>query len=117
MNFLKGFVYALKGIRVAWIENINLRVQSATFVGVVALGIYVHLASWEWCVILFASGMVVSFELINSSIEELTNIVQPEYDLRAGKVKDMAAGAVLTSAIVALVVGLLIFGSHLVARI
>jgi diacylglycerol kinase len=54
-------------------------------------------------------GLVISLEMINSAIENLVDLVSPEYNKLAGKAKDIAAGAVLVAAICAAIVGLIIF--------
>ena len=54
-------------------------------------------------------GLVISLEMVNTAIEIVVDMVSPEYNLKAGHVKDIAAGAVLINAIVAFIVGLLIF--------
>ena len=63
----------------------------------------------ELAIILIMIAMVLSAEIFNSAIENLVNFVSPEYHPLAGKIKDLAAGAVLVIAMVSVVVGLLIF--------
>ena len=63
----------------------------------------------EWCIILLVIGMVLAAELMNSAIEMLTDLASPAYSKKAGRLKDMAAGAVLITAITAVIVGLIIF--------
>ena len=62
---------------------------------------------WIACIILF--GLVISLELINTAIETTVDIAMPEKNEKAKLAKDVAAGAVLMSAIMAIVVGLIIF--------
>jgi diacylglycerol kinase (ATP) len=57
--------------------------------------------------------MVLAVEVLNTAIERLVDIVSPEHNAAAGRVKDIAAGATLVAAICAAVVGILIFGPHL----
>ena len=73
------------------------------------LGLLLDIASAELAIILIMIAMVLSAEIFNSAIENLVNFVSPEYHPLAGKIKDLAAGAVLVIAIVSVVVGLLIF--------
>ena len=54
-------------------------------------------------------ALVISMELINTAIENMADFISPEHDRRIGKIKDLAAAAVLFSALMALVVGLIIF--------
>ncbi len=64
----------------------------------------------EYIALISLSAIVLCAEALNSAIERLCDVVQPELDERIRDIKDIAAGAVLISAIGALVAGLLIFG-------
>lgn len=64
-------------------------------------------------IILLCIGMVMSLEIINTSIEHLVNIVNPDFNEKAGKVKDLAAAAVLVASMIAAITGLLVFLPHL----
>lgn len=63
----------------------------------------------EWIAVIFAIGMVLAAEAVNSSIEALADLVSPDYNEAIKRTKDLAAGAVLILAIAAAIVGLLIF--------
>jgi diacylglycerol kinase len=60
-------------------------------------------------------GGVITAELFNTAIEKLVDLVSPDYNRQAGFIKDVAAGAVLVSAIIAALVGLFIFIPKLIA--
>jgi diacylglycerol kinase len=47
--------------------------------------------------------------MINSAIERIVNIISPQINPQAGQIKDIAAGAVLVSAIISAIIGLIIF--------
>lgn len=76
---------------------------------VIALGIIFRLKLREWLWISLAIGIVFTAELFNSAIEQLVDIVSPQYQEKAGKIKDLAAGAVLITALAAVIIGLVIF--------
>jgi diacylglycerol kinase len=59
--------------------------------------------------------MVWTAEIFNSAFERLVDMVSPDFNPKAGIIKDMAAGAVLVSAIVAVIVGVLIFWKYVEA--
>lgn len=63
----------------------------------------------EWLIILLFFGLVIGLEALNTSIEKLADVVQPNSDKRIRIVKDLSAGAVLFSAICAMIAGTLIF--------
>lgn len=111
MKFIRGFGYAINGIFTAVKEQLNLKVHLLAMVCVIAAGLFFKLNTTEWAVVLLTFGLVLVAEMVNTAIEYLVDFVSPEHHLQAGKVKDVAAGAVLISAIIAGVVGLLIFGN------
>jgi len=111
-KFLRGFVYAGQGIRVSIFEQRNLRVQGIIALTTVGAGFYFDITSVEWCLILLTIGLVMGLEMINSAVEGLVDIVSPDYRPLAGKVKDIAAGAVLFAAILAVIIGVLIFRKY-----
>jgi diacylglycerol kinase len=113
-NFLRSFVYATRGIIVAFASERNLKIQVAIAALVVAAAFYFNVTTIEWCILLMSSGIVISLELINSSIENLVDLVTREQLPLAAKIKDISAGAVLVFSIVALVAGILIFGPYIV---
>ena len=103
-----------RGLRDAWGSQINLRIHAYAAVGVIALGLGVGLAVMEWLWVSFAIGLVFFAELMNTAIEETINLaVGLRPDPLARKVKDIAAGCVLVSACIAVVIGMLTFIPHL----
>jgi len=106
---MKGFKYAISGLKEALITQVNFRFHIIATLIVVCAGLVMELSEMEWVMIIFCIGFVIVAELINTSIEYLVNLVSPEQNLLAGKVKDLAAGAVLIAAITAFVIGTIIF--------
>jgi diacylglycerol kinase (ATP) len=64
-----------------------------------------------------AIALVWVAEAFNSALEALADAVHPNRDPRVGRSKDLAAGAVLVAAIASAVIGALVFGPRLVARL
>ena len=93
----------------------NGQFHLAATIVVVSCGFYCRISSGEWLAVIICVSTVTALEAINTAIEYLTNLVSPDYHPLAGKVKDMAAGAVLISAIGAAVVGGIIFIPRLAA--
>lgn len=108
-KFIKGFEFAFKGLRYAFLTQINFRFHTAAAFLAIVLGIYYKIDRSEWLWIGTAILLVLVIELLNTSIEVLVNLVSPEYNPQAGIIKDIAAAAVLVTAIFALGVGLAIF--------
>lgn len=113
MKLIKSIGYAFNGLRVAIKEQMNLRIHFSVALGVIAAGLYFQITATEWILSLMMVGVVISLELVNSSIENLTDLVTKEQNPLAGKVKDIAASAVLFASIIALIVGFIIFAKYI----
>lgn len=105
----KSFVYAWKGISYSILTQHNFLIHIGFTITAILLGFLLKISEIEWIVIIIVIGMVMSLEILNTAIEELVNLVSPERNKTAGIVKDLAAGAVLISAIAAFIVGAIIF--------
>lgn len=106
---VKSFGYAFRGIYFMLRSQHNFWIQITLGTLAVVMGIAFEISRGEWMILALTIGMVLSAETFNSAIESLTDMVQPEQDPRAGWVKDLAAGAVLITALAAVAVGLFIF--------
>jgi diacylglycerol kinase (ATP) len=111
-RFLRSFVYAFRGIAVAMRQR-NLRIQTSIALVVVAGGFYFDISRLEWLFVIVCIALVMGLEMMNSAVEALVDLVSPEYKRLAGKVKDIAAGAVLLAAVIAAIVGLVVFVPYL----
>ncbi len=105
----QSFKNALNGIYQAVLSEKNMRIHVGATVLVVLGGILLSLDTIRWVLLTIAIGFVLVSELINTSLEKLTDMVTSEYSETAGKVKDIAAAAVLVSAVLSVIVGLLVF--------
>ncbi|MFT5601578.1 MAG: diacylglycerol kinase [Flavobacteriales bacterium] len=106
---LKSFGHAFNGLKTAFKGEHNLRIHLVAAILVVILGLYFKIEIVEWLILTLTIGFVIAMELLNSSIENLADYACKEQHPMIKKVKDIAAGAVLVSAISALIVGLLVF--------
>src|SRR5690348_15968869 len=97
MKIIKSLGYAYRGLITAINDQINLRIHLGVAVLVIIAGSYFRMTSTEWALILIAIGVVISCELVNTSIENLVDLVTLEKKPLAGKVKDIAAAAVMVS--------------------
>lgn len=110
---IKSFGYAFKGIASFLKKEHNAWIHCTAIVVVTMAGIHFGITSTEWCVVLLCFGMVLAAEAFNTAIERLVNLVSPDFHPIAGDVKDVAAGAVLICAIVAALIGGIIFLPYL----
>ena len=113
-NFFRSFVYAMKGISVSFGKERNLKIQLGVAILAVGAGFYCNITDSEWVAVILIIGLVLSLEMINTAIENLVNLVTLEQNPLAGKIKDIAAGAVLLASIVAVVIGIIIFRKYLI---
>lgn len=111
---IKSFSYALAGLKVLFKEEHNARIHAVASLLVVAAGILFHITAGEWIAVVLCIGMVVSAEIVNSSIERCADFVKQERDDRKRDIKDLGAAAVLVCAIAAAVVGCIIFIPYLI---
>jgi diacylglycerol kinase (ATP) len=79
---------------------------------VISAGLYYEIERYEWLAIVVAFGMVIFAEMFNTAIEWAIDLVQPEYHPLAGKIKDVSAGAVLVSALMAIAIGVIVFWGY-----
>ena len=94
-------------------EERNFRIHLIAIVVVCIAGIYFDLSATEWALIVVSIGMVIAAELFNTAIEDLVDLVSPQKNPKAGRIKDISAAAVMATAIAALVVGIYIFGNKI----
>jgi len=106
---LHSFKYAFNGMGYIFKTQHNSLIHLFSAIAVFALGFILKVSLIEWCILVFAIGLVITAELINTSIEYLVDLCSPEYHEKAGKAKDIAAGAVLVTAIISIIIGLIIF--------
>jgi diacylglycerol kinase len=112
LNFSRltnSFKYAIQGIIVVFRTEQNAWIHLLAAIAVVILGFIYDLSPGDWIAISIVIGLVFAAELFNTAIEILVNKISPEHDPKIGMVKDLSAGAVLITAIAALITGLIIF--------
>jgi len=113
----QSFVDAGRGLATLLASQANARIHLLATIAAVALGAWLELGAAEWCWIALAVALVWVTEALNSALEALADAVHPARDPRIGRAKDFAAGAVLVAAIAAAVIGALLFGPRLFARL
>jgi diacylglycerol kinase (ATP) len=106
---LKSVGFALKGaIKLITTEH-SIMVQSFLVVIMTIAGFVFGLDRYEWMFQIFAFGLVLSVEGLNTAIEKVADFVHPDYHEKIGFIKDIAAGAVFFAAITAIVIGAVIY--------
>ncbi|QQA38086.1 diacylglycerol kinase family protein [Tuanshanicoccus lijuaniae] len=115
-NRLSAFKAAKDGFLTLWQQEFNFRLHLLITCFVIILAIYFKLTPIEWCVILLLIGLVLTLEMINSAIENVVDlIVGTQWHTLAKRSKDIAAAAVTLSALIAIVIGMIIFIPHILS--
>jgi diacylglycerol kinase len=114
---LRSVSYALRGIRVMMASQQNAWIHAVATVVVGVLGVWLGLSTAEWSWIVLAVVAVWTAEALNTAFEFLTDVASPAFHPLAGQAKDVAAGAVLISAVGSMLIGLLVLGPHLLHRL
>ena len=90
-----------------------MRIHCVAVIAVTAAGTFLGLSPMEWCICLLLFGLIISLELVNTAVEAVVDLVTEERKPLAKTAKDTAAGAVLFSAIMSVIIGCIIFIPHL----
>ena len=110
---MRSFGHAFRGLVTLIRSQPHARIHLLATIIVVTAGLRVGLRRWEWVSILLCIGMVWMSEALNTALEVLADEVSLEHRERIGRAKDVAAGGVLITAIVAVAVAALVFRNHL----
>lgn len=105
----KKFEVAFRGIYETFREESSFRFQFMCAIFVLFLGMFFHIEPYEWLSIFIVIGLVLISETFNTAIENVVDFICPEFDPRAGKIKDIAAAAVLMTSFLAVIIALLVF--------
>jgi diacylglycerol kinase (ATP) len=106
---LKSFRFAFHGLKELLKYEHNARIHLVLVIISIVAGILLRISSSDWIAIAIVSGLVFASECFNTAIESISDLVSPEDNEKIKKAKDVAAGGVLISAIVSVIVGLIVF--------
>ena len=108
-NLIQSFGYAISGLGYALKTVRNLKIHLLFTALVVFGGLLFKISRTEYLICLAFVALVISLELVNTALEEVVDLASPDIHPIAKRSKDVAAGAVLFSAVVAFVVGCAVF--------
>lgn len=111
--FIRSIRFAFHGVYHFFRRERNGQIQGVIAVLVTASGLFFDISRTEWLALLICTGLVISLEMLNSAIERICNMYTTDFQPAIKIIKDVAAAAVLWSAIIALVVGIIIFLPYL----
>jgi diacylglycerol kinase (ATP) len=106
---LGSFKFAFHGLCSLLKNEHNSRIHLLAAIFAITMGLILKISLSEWSLLVIVIGIVFLAELLNASLETLSDIIDPEWNEKIRKAKDYAAAAVLISAVISVIVGGLIF--------
>lgn len=111
-GFKASFYYALKGLRVIFKSEKNFRIHCFFAFIVFCAGVMCNFSAIELCILILTSSLVLVCEMVNSALEyALDATFKNKYSQLVGFAKDIAAGMVLFSAAISVLIGILLFSA------
>ena len=113
-GFNNTFKNARKGFRLVLKSEMNIRVHVVVAFLVLLFAYMLDFSAIEFCLVLFAIAIVIVSEMLNTAIEfTLDSIYHNRYSRMVGMAKDISAGAVMFASLIAGIIGVILFGKHL----
>ncbi|MDB2657304.1 diacylglycerol kinase family protein [Crocinitomicaceae bacterium] len=106
---IDSFRNAFRGIFLLLRTERNFQIHFAALAVVIAAGLYFDITRGEWAMVLVMSAVIFGLEGLNSAVEKLCDEVTMERKESIRNIKDVAAGAVLVAALIAVIVGVIVF--------
>ena len=112
---MKSFGYAINGLVLVARTQTNFKIHIAAAICAIMLAIKLEINRSEWLAVIFAIGLVMVSETLNTALEFACDAITEKHNENIGKTKDIGAAAVLVSAITAITIAIVIFGPRLIA--
>lgn len=116
-GYLSGFCFAADGLRYAIETQPHFQFHLAVTVAVVLLAVWLDLSIPSWIALILTIGGVLVTEVLNTAIETIVDLASPDHHVLAKHAKDLGAAAVLLAAVISVLVGLVVLGPPLWARL
>lgn len=104
---IRSYKAAFTGINIAFNHELNFQIELIVMLLIIGLSFYFKITQLEWIIVIFCIGITLSAELMNTSIETLSELKRFHEVIR--KIKDLAAAAVFAVAVMDLILGIIIF--------
>lgn len=109
INRLFAIKYAATGFWILITSENSIKAQVFIAFMMAIIGFIMQISATEWMFQIIAIGLILVAESLNTAIENIANFVHPEYHKQIGRIKDISAGAVFFAAIIAVIIGLIIY--------
>lgn len=106
---IQSFIYAFQGIQFLLKSQVHAKIHLVFTIAVISSSIYFQVTLLEWMILLLCIATVWGLEAVNTAIEQVVDLVSPNYHEKAKRAKDVAAAAVLIAAFFSSIIGLIIF--------
>lgn len=113
-DFLKSQGYARNGVKLIFHNERNFRIDIVVSIMVIIAGFLFRISHTDWIAISLVISMVFTAEVLNSAIEALCDTVSQDFKVNIKYAKDVSAGAVLISALVSIITGLIVFLPYII---
>lgn len=112
-RLIRSFGYAGRGLAKVWHEEQNFKIEVTVALMVLLAALLLGVKIGDIAILCLTSGLVLVMEVVNSAVEAISDCLKPRLDIYVKRIKDIVAAGVMVSALVAVVVGILIFWSYL----
>lgn len=109
LNRIKAIKYAAKGFWILITSEHSIIAQVSIAIIMAVIGFLMQISATEWLFQIMAFGFILVAESLNTAIEKMADFIHPEYHKQIGRIKDISAGAVFFAAIIAVIIGLIIY--------
>lgn len=109
INRIVAIKYAAKGFWILITSENSIIAQVIIGITMTIIGFLMNISATEWLFQIFAIGLVLVAESLNTAIEKIADFIHPEYHKQIGLIKDISAGAAFFAAIFAVIIGLIIY--------
>lgn len=113
-NFIEAWENAFSGIAHGFKTQRNLKIQLVAGIVVIILGIILKISNAEWAILMLSVFLVLGTEMMNTAVEAAVDLCTEEYHEKAKIAKDVAAGAVVLTALNAVIVSYFLFADKIV---
>jgi len=107
-KLLKSIYHASQGIKYVFLQQ-NFLLMFLIAIGTLILGFWLQISYFEWLIMIFLIGSVLSLEILNTVLERTLDFLEPYISDKIRMIKDLIAGAVFIACLTALILGFIIF--------
>ena len=116
-NIIESFKHAFQGLWYTFVKERNMKIHIAAAAFVILLALWLGVTKIELAILCLTVMLVICFELLNTAMEVMVDIIVDVYHPRAKIIKDVSAGAVFVSAFFSIVIGVIILFDKLINKV